>query len=77
MRERGPAGAVDLRTRVGSVTLENPVMTASGTSGHGAELAAYLDLSRLGAVVVKSLSAEVWAGNPAPGWSPSRSPEGC
>ncbi len=66
MRERGPAGAVDLRTRVGSVTLENPVMTASGTSGHGAELAAYLDLSRLGAVVVKSLSAEVWAGNPAP-----------
>ena len=40
MRESGPAGAVDLRTRVGSVTLENPVMTASGTSGHGAELAA-------------------------------------
>jgi dihydroorotate dehydrogenase (NAD+) catalytic subunit len=41
-------------------------MTASGTAGHGAELAAYFDLSRLGAVVVKSLSAEPWAGNPAP-----------
>jgi dihydroorotate dehydrogenase (NAD+) catalytic subunit len=41
-------------------------MTASGTSGHGVELAAYGDLASLGAVVVKSLSAEPWAGNPAP-----------
>jgi dihydroorotate dehydrogenase (NAD+) catalytic subunit len=41
-------------------------MTASGTSGHGAELAAYFDLSRLGAVVVKSLSLGPWPGNPAP-----------
>jgi len=53
-------------TRIGSVTLPNPVMTASGTSGHGAELAAYMDLSELGAVVVKSLSAEAYAGNPPP-----------
>jgi dihydroorotate dehydrogenase (NAD+) catalytic subunit len=41
-------------------------MTAAGTSGHGAELSAYFDLSSLGAVVVKSLSAEPWAGNPPP-----------
>jgi dihydroorotate dehydrogenase (NAD+) catalytic subunit len=41
-------------------------MTASGTSGHGAELEAYFPLARLGAVVVKSLAAEPWAGNPAP-----------
>ena len=41
-------------------------MTASGTSGHAAELAPYMDLSALGAVVVKSLSAAPWAGNPAP-----------
>ena len=41
-------------------------MTASGTSGHGCELGAYFDLSRLGAVVVKSLSAEPWPGNPPP-----------
>ncbi len=41
-------------------------MTASGTAGHGAELAPYVDLSSLGAVVVKSLSAEAWGGNPAP-----------
>jgi dihydroorotate dehydrogenase (NAD+) catalytic subunit len=55
---------VDLTTAVGSLTFPNPVFTASGTAGHGAELAPYLDLSQLGAVVVKSLSAEPWAGNP-------------
>ncbi|MCU1375062.1 MAG: Dihydroorotate dehydrogenase [Actinomycetia bacterium] len=58
--------ALDLTTRIGSVTLPNPVLTASGTAGHGAELSAYVDLSTLGAVVVKSLKAEPWAGNAAP-----------
>jgi dihydroorotate dehydrogenase (NAD+) catalytic subunit len=48
------------------LTLANPIMTASGTSGHGAELAPYLDLGSLGAIVVKSLSAEPYPGNPAP-----------
>lgn len=52
------------------MVLPNPVMTASGTSGHGAELGAYFDLSRLGAVVVKSLAAEPWPGNPAPRLAP-------
>ncbi len=56
----------DLGVGVGSVRLSNPVMTASGTAGHGTEVGAYLDLSRLGAVVVKSLSAAPWGGNPAP-----------
>jgi dihydroorotate dehydrogenase (NAD+) catalytic subunit len=56
----------DVRARVGSVTLSNPVMTAAGTSGHGAELGDFFDLSMLGAVVVKSLSAAPWPGNPAP-----------
>lgn len=51
---------------VGSLQFPAPVMTASGTAGHGAELGAYFDLGQLGAVVVKSLSAEPWAGNPAP-----------
>ncbi|HUY63213.1 MAG TPA: dihydroorotate dehydrogenase [Acidimicrobiales bacterium] len=59
-------GPLDLRTAVGSVPLPNPVLSAAGTSGHGAELAAYVDLASLGAVVVKSLSAEPWAGNAAP-----------
>ena len=52
--------------QVGSLALPAPVMTASGTAGHGAELAPYFDLSQLGAVVVKSLAAYEWAGNPAP-----------
>lgn len=63
MKLRLPPG-VDLTTRIGSVVLPNPVMTASGTAGHGAELGAYADLSALGAVVVKSLSADAWEGNP-------------
>ncbi|HEX2062970.1 MAG TPA: hypothetical protein VHE80_00970, partial [Acidimicrobiales bacterium] len=69
----GPATppAVDLSTNVGSVALPNPVMTASGTAGHGAELSRYLPLSDLGAVVVKSLSAAPHAGNPAPRLHPT------
>jgi len=59
-------GRVDLTTRVGRVTFPNPVFTASGTAGYGAELGAYVDLAALGAVVVKSLSVEPWPGNPAP-----------
>ena len=65
-RRSGPLRPVDLTTTVGSLTLRNPVMTASGTAGHGDELGAYVDLSTLGAVVVKSLSTDPWAGNPAP-----------
>lgn len=57
---------VDTTVQVGSVTLRNPVMTASGTAGYGNELAPYADLSTLGAVVTKSIAAYAWAGNPAP-----------
>ncbi len=64
MRQRSPD--VDLTTRLGSLVLPNPVMTASGTAGHGHELADHLDPALLGAVVVKSLHAEPWDGNPAP-----------
>lgn len=63
MRRRGDS--VDLRVQIGSVRLPNPVMTASGTAGHADELQAYLPLDSLGAVVVKSLSADPWPGNPA------------
>jgi dihydroorotate dehydrogenase (NAD+) catalytic subunit len=62
---RGRAAApLDMAVTVGSLRLPNPVMTASGTAGHGAELAPYLDLGALGAVVVKSLHADPWPGNP-------------
>ena len=60
-----------MTVRIGSVSLPNPVMTASGTAGHGAELAPYVDLGALGAVVVKSLAAFAWAGNPAPRLHPT------
>lgn len=64
---------VDLSTTVGSVEFAAPVMTASGTAGHGDELAAYVDLSTIGAVVVKSLGSAPWAGNPAPRVHPTPS----
>ena len=57
---------MDLTTRIGSVELPNPVMTASGTAGHGAEFQSFFDLADLGAHVVKSLAEFEWAGNPAP-----------
>ncbi len=58
--------SVDMSVRVGDLVLDAPLMTASGTAGHGDELGRFFDLSRLGAVVVKSLSADPWPGNPAP-----------
>jgi dihydroorotate dehydrogenase (NAD+) catalytic subunit len=58
--------APDLTARIGSVVLPNPVMTASGTAGHGLEFSDYLDLAGLGAFVAKSLLHEPWTGNPAP-----------
>ncbi|GAB4489571.1 MAG: dihydroorotate dehydrogenase [Thermodesulfovibrionales bacterium] len=57
---------MNLQTRIGSLVLNNPVMTASGTFGYGEEYAEFVDLSRLGAVVVKGLSLKPKAGNPPP-----------
>jgi dihydroorotate dehydrogenase (NAD+) catalytic subunit len=62
---------VDLSTSVGATSLRSAVLTASGTSGHDDELAAYGDLAELGAVVVKSLAAMPWPGNPAPRVAPA------
>ncbi len=58
--------SIDLRVRIGSLELKNPVMTASGTFGYGEEYAEFLDLGRLGAVVVKGLSLLPKEGNPPP-----------
>ncbi len=68
MRRQGRTA--DLATKVGSLELRNPVMTAAGTAGHGAELSAYVDLAELGAVVVKSLAWHPWPGNPSPRVAP-------
>lgn len=70
-RSPEPSAGFDPRVRVGSVELRNPVMTASGTAGHGAELARLVDLSSLGAVVVKSLAPYEWPGNPEPRLHPT------
>ncbi len=56
----------DLRVDIGGLVLQNPVMTASGTFGYGREFAEVVDLTRLGAVVVKGLSLAPSAGNPPP-----------
>jgi len=63
-RRSAAVAAVDMATRVGPLTLPNPVIAASGTFGHGAELAALCDPAGLGAVTVKSISAFPWPGNP-------------
>src|SRR6476620_4724170 len=57
---------VDLSVRIGSLTLANPVMSASGCFGYGVEYADLVDLSSLGAVVVKGLFLEERKGHPAP-----------
>ncbi|MGA6926758.1 MAG: dihydroorotate dehydrogenase [Desulfosarcina sp.] len=56
----------DLTVDIGGLTLANPVMTASGTFGYAREFERYLDLNRLGGIVVKGLSLEPSKGNPPP-----------
>jgi dihydroorotate dehydrogenase (NAD+) catalytic subunit len=65
-RAAGSAPPLDSVTRIGSITLPNPIMTASGTAGHGPELVPYGDVSALGAFVAKSLASFEWPGNPPP-----------
>jgi len=57
---------VDLSVSIGKLRLKNPVMTASGTFGYAREFEPYVNLHRLGAVVVKGISLEPRAGNPPP-----------
>ena len=58
----------DIKTSVNlcGVELKNPVMTASGTFGSGAEYSEFVDLNKLGAVVTKGVANIPWAGNPTP-----------
>lgn len=59
---------MEYRTSVNlaGVELKNPVMTASGTFGSGAEYSEFYDLSALGAVVTKGVANVPWPGNPTP-----------
>ena len=57
---------MSLTTHIGSLTLKNPVMTASGTFGYGLEFADFVDLSQIGAIIVKGTTLEPRQGNPYP-----------
>jgi dihydroorotate dehydrogenase (NAD+) catalytic subunit len=56
-------GVLDLSVQLGSLLLKNPLMTCSGTCGYAFEYADFMDLSRLGAFVTKSITAEERPGN--------------
>jgi len=56
----------DLRIKIGSLELRNPVILASGTCGYGAELDDFLDMSQLGGIIVKGTTLEPREGNAYP-----------
>ncbi|MBO4307955.1 MAG: dihydroorotate dehydrogenase [Bacteroidales bacterium] len=55
-----------LQTKIHNLILKNPVMTASGTFGYGEEFADFIDLNRLGGIVVKGTTGERRQGNAYP-----------
>lgn len=58
--------SLHLGVSLAGVELKNPVMTASGTFGSGAEYSEFVDLNQLGAVVTKGVANVPWPGNPTP-----------
>lgn len=57
---------MELGVNIAGVDLKNPIMTASGTFGSGRDFEPYVDLNRIGCVVVKGVANKEWLGNPAP-----------
>lgn len=57
---------VNTAIQIGGITLKNPVMTASGTYGYGLEYSDFIDLSKLGGIVVKGTTLNPRQGNPYP-----------
>lgn len=57
---------LNLSVNLAGVELKNPVMTASGTFGSGAEYSEFVDLNQLGAVVTKGVANVPWPGNQTP-----------
>jgi dihydroorotate dehydrogenase (NAD+) catalytic subunit len=69
MKKREPQGkreSVDLSVDLGFLRLRNPVLAASGTFGYGLEFKPYVDLDKLGGIVVKGLYLNARPGNPPP-----------
>ena len=58
--------SVDLKIKIGSMEMKNPVTVASGTFGYGPEYADLVDLNRLGAITVKGIAPEEHIGNATP-----------
>lgn len=56
----------DLSVDLGFIRLRNPLLSASGTFGYGEEFRSYLDLDRLGAIVLKGIYLDARPGNPPP-----------
>ena len=56
----------DLAVKIGRLSLQNPVIAASGTFGYGLEFTPFLDLDRLGGFATKGLSLRPRLGNPVP-----------
>ena len=56
----------DLAVKIGGLQMQNPVMTASGTFGYGEEYADFIDISRIGAIIVKGTTLAHREGNPYP-----------
>ena len=57
---------MDLETRLGRLTLPNPILVASGTFGYAKESAGFVDFTRLGGIVPKTVTASPRAGNRPP-----------
>lgn len=57
---------MELGVNIAGVQLKNPIMTASGTFGSGKDFEPYVDINRIGCVVVKGVANKEWLGNPAP-----------
>ncbi|MEY8410830.1 dihydroorotate dehydrogenase [Lachnospiraceae bacterium 62-26] len=57
---------MNMKVNIAGVEWKNPVTTASGTFGSGAEYADFVDLNRLGAVTTKGVASVPWPGNPTP-----------
>ena len=57
---------MNMKVNIAGVEFKNPVMTASGTFGSGAEYSEFVDLNQLGGVVTKGVANVPWAGNATP-----------
>ncbi|MEG0038683.1 MAG: dihydroorotate dehydrogenase [Bacteroides sp.] len=56
----------DLSVNIGELQMKNPVMTASGTFGYGEEFADFIDITRIGGIIVKGTTLHSREGNPYP-----------